>query len=340
MRRSSTITGKLCNQARECRAVESQEFGALKRVALRHIWPKEAGNFTPWLADHLDDLGKALGIDLELQSREAAVGDFSLDILARDLGRNRPVIIENQLEPTDHDHLGKLLTYAAGHDASVVIWLAQEIREEHRQTLDWLNQHTDESVDFFGVVVEIFRIDDSLPAYNFRLVAFPNEWRKRNVSTMTPPPTRLAEAYRVFFQDLIDRLREKHRFTNAKVGQPQNWYTFSTGVTGYVYGANFPQGDKARVELYIDRGDVELNKAAFNALMAEKANIEAQFGEQLSWERLDDRRASRIAIYRDGSIDSNAPTLESIRDWMIQRLLQMKKVFGPRLSALPTLTSQ
>src|SRR5258708_38743796 len=131
------------------------------------MWPKEAGNFTPWLADHLTALGEALGIELELPAREAPVGDFSLDILARDLGRNRPVIIENQLQPTDHDHLGKMLTYAAGDDASVVAWIAQEMREEHRQTLDWLNQHTDETIDFFCVILQVFKNDDSRPPLPF-----------------------------------------------------------------------------------------------------------------------------------------------------------------------------
>jgi hypothetical protein len=298
------------------------------------MWPKEAGYFTPWLAEHLSALGEALGIDLELQAREAPVGDFSLDLLARDLGRNRPVIIENQLEPTNHDHLGKLLTYAAGYDASVVVWVAQEMREEHRQTLDWLNQHTDESIDFFGVIVEVFQIDDSRPAYNFKLIASPNEWRKRNVSSTSVPASERGEAYRAFFQDLIDRLREKHKFTGARIGQRQNWYSFSSGVAGFTYGANFPQGDKVRGELYIDRGDGDLNKLTFDALVADKAVIESQFGEPLSWERLDERRASRVSVYRTGSIDDDPAVLADIREWMIERLLRMKKVFGPRLAHL------
>jgi Domain of unknown function (DUF4268) len=313
--------------------MDAQELGTLKPISLQHVWPKEAGHFTPWLADHLAALGEKLGIDLELQAREAPVGDFSLDILARDLGRNRPVIIENQLKPTDHDHLGKLLTYAAGNDAGVVVWVAQEIREEHRQALDWLNQHTDESVDFFGVVVEVVQIDESRPAYNFRLVAFPNEWRKRNVSRV-PSATSKGEAYRAFFQALIDRLREQHKFTGARVAQPANWTSFASGVSGFVYGANFPQGDKVRVELYLDRGDAALNKRVFDALAADKAAIQSQFNEALSWERMDANQASRIAVYRSGSIEDPAETLEDTRQWMIERLRQMKKVFGPRLSQL------
>lgn len=311
---------------------DTREFGTLRRLGLRRIWPREAADFTPWLADHLAALGEAVGMDLELQAREASVGDFSLDLLARDLGRNRPVVIENQLASTDHDHLGKLLTYAAGLDAGAIVWIAHEFREEHRQTLDWLNQHTDESIDFFGVIIELLQIDDSRPAYNFRLVAFPNEWRKRNIASGAAPASPRGEAYRAFFQVLIDRLRERYKFTGLRAAPPANWVSFASGVTGLIYGANFPQGDRVRVELYIDRGDADLNKRIFDALFADKARIEAEFGAPLSWERLDERRASRVAVYRAGNIEATPQQLDEIRQWMIDQLLHMKKVFGPHVA--------
>ena len=263
-------------------------FGVLNKVGLREIWPHEASDFTPWLAENIDELGKALGMDLELIEQEASVGDFSLDILAKDLGTSRSVIVENQLTQTDHDHLGKLITYAAGFDASIVIWVSDSIREEHRQAMDWLNQRTDSETSFFGVVVEVIKIDDSKPAFNFKLVASPNEWQKnKKRQTQRTSVSTKGEKYQNYFQNLIDDLRDIHRFTSAKAGQPQNWYSFSSGVSGMTYGANFSQGGKARAELYIDLGDHEKNKYVFDQLFNIKGEIEDSLGQEISWERLD-----------------------------------------------------
>jgi len=289
------------------------QFGKIKKLNLRDIWPKEAKDFTPWLADNIGALGEALGMELELKDTEAAVGDFSLDLLAKDLGTGHTVIIENQLTQTDHDHLGKLLTYAAGYSASTVVWLAEVIRDEHRQTLEWLNQRTDEETQFFGVVVEVFKIDDSKPAYSFKPVVSPSEWQKSKKRQISGTVSAKGEAYRNYFQSLIDELREKYQFTNAKIGQPQNWYAFSSGVSNIPFAAVFAQGGKARTELYIDVGDGEKNKALFDWLYEQRDEIHYKLGKKLEWERLDDKRASRIAVYRDGSIQSSEEELIDIK---------------------------
>jgi hypothetical protein len=312
------------------------DLGKLVRVDPRDVWKHEAHDFTPWLADSIHMLGELLGMDLEVVAQEHAVGDFSLDILARDLGRDRLVAIENQLEATDHSHLGQLITYAAGVDAGVVIWVSRDFREEHRQALDWLNrgEHTDR--EYFGVALELLQIDGSKPAVNLRLVASPHGWSRAPSPGTGSDGTVSSKrsAYQEFFQALIDELREKHRFTNAKAGQPQNWYSFSTGTTGFQYSFSFAQGGKLRAELYIDQGDADRNELAFDALIATKDDLEKAFGEPLSWERLDTKRACRIACYALGSIEDPADQHERHRQWAIDRLLRFKKVFGPRLPSL------
>ncbi len=313
----------------------TQELATIERVDIRAVWSNEATDFTPWLAENLSTLGEALGLDLQLESQEAPVGGYSLDILARDVGNGHLVVIENQLGPTDHIHLGQLLTYAAGFDANVIVWIAKEFRDEHREALDLLNHRTDEETGFFGVEVELWKIDESRPAVNFNLVSTPNEWRKQTVSTgrTRGGVSERSEKYREFFQGLLDTLREEHRFTNARKGQPQSWYSFSSGVNGFNYGANFNADRRARVELYIDAGEQERNKQIFDRFEERKEIFESTLGETLVWERLDNRRASRISIRRSGSID-DPETLGELQSWMVEKLLDFKRIFGPKLIEL------
>ncbi|MCX7049755.1 MAG: DUF4268 domain-containing protein, partial [Candidatus Sumerlaeota bacterium] len=293
-------------------------------VSLRELWKNEAADFTPWLAENIHRLGEVIGMDLETAKMEKDVGDFSLDILAKDLNTGHLVIIENQITKTDHDHLGKLITYAGSLDASAVVWVAHEIRDEHRQALEWLNRKTSNEVHFFGVVVEVIKIDKSRPAVILKPVVMPS------IPSVSPPPSPRADAYRRFFQRLIDELREKHHFTNARTASPTNWYSFSSGVAGFTYAVSFASGRRVRSEVYIDRGDQEENKRVFDDLQASKKAIEKELKSHLQWERLDDKRACRIALYRDGSIDDSS-SLDSIHSWAITQMLSFRKVFFHRL---------
>jgi hypothetical protein len=308
------------------------DFGEIKSVDIREMWPNEARDFTPWLADNIDRLSDALGMDLEVTAREADVGDFSLDLLAKDLGTGRPVVIENQFGATNHDHLGKIITYAAGVDAKAVIWLMESVRDGHRQALEWLNQRTDGEIHFFAVKIEVIRIDESRPAVQFRPVVYPNEWQTVARETAEHQVSPRMEAYRRFFQTIIDQLREEHHFTRAKTAGPQSWAGFPSGIRGISYCTSFAQGGRARVEIYIDQGDAESNKTLFDSLADQKTDIEKELGESLAWERLDDKRASRIALYREGHIELPEEELCEIRAWMIEHILRLKQVLGPRLA--------
>ena len=312
------------------------DFGELKKVPLREIWPHEAHDFTPWLAENIEALGDALGLELELTGSEASVGEFSLDLLAKDLNSSRTVIIENQFYNTDHDHLGKLLTYAAGFDASIVIWISEEVREEHRQALEWLNQRTDTETHFFAVVVEVLKIDDSKPAYNFKAVVFPNEWQKskrQQISAHTSPKD---EKYQSYFQGFLDEPRVKRIFTLAHHGASKNRYYFPSGIStpgiaNISCRLSFPKigkVSKAAASIYIQGKDKNL---LFDALESQKEEITSKFEGQLEWECLDERKHATISVYRDGDVESSDNELDEIREWHIENLLKLKDVFTPEI---------
>lgn len=307
-----------------------QNFSELKKIPLREIWKNEASDFTPWLESNIETLGEALGMDLVITGREASVGDFSLDLLAEDLGSNRTVVIENQFLQTNHDHLGKLLTYAAGYDASVVIWVSEKIRDEHRQTMEWLNQRTDTDTQFFAVVVEILQIDNSNPALNFKLVVFPNEWRKSKRQKPTTNFSSKGEKYRNYYKSLIDEL-VKQNFTRPRTPLAQNWYNFSSGINGVNYGVQFPRGNKILAYINIGKELGEKRIAIFNALEARKTEIANNFQNSLEWNRDQEVALSTIAISRDGSIESSEGELEEIRKWHIEKLLKLKEIFQPEI---------
>lgn len=312
------------------------QFGNIEEVALTEIWSNEATDFTPWLASNIDQLAAVLGLELEIIKTEAAVGDFSCDILARDLGSRRLVVIENQIKPANHDHLGKLITYAAGLGAEAIVWVAKKLRDEHRQALEWLNEHTRTGTDFWGVEIKVIRIDDSKPAYQFQVVTAPFESEK--VDPVSPSDDGddlpISERYRRYFQQLVDDLRETHHFTNARVAQPQNWYSFSSGVSGLPYVAAFMNRNRATVQLAIQFGSREENEALFDCLFSQKEAIERDLGateNEMSWQRMEGRQMSRIIASIDGSIREDTEALSAIHNWMVSRLLKFKEVFGPRL---------
>ena len=309
------------------------EFGEIKSVALKEIWAGEATHFTPWLADNLLVLSEILGMDLELEMVEATAGNFSADIVAHDLSTNRKVVIENQFGSTDHRHLGQIITYASELSAGVVIWISETIRPEHKRAIDFLNQNLKEGLQLYAIEVSVIKIDDSKPAYVFNKICMPTEETLGSLDIGSKVPSETAEKYRAYFQALIDDLRNSHKFTNARAGQAQNWYTFaSENSRVYKYSTSFAASGRVRAEVYIDTGDKAKNEALFDLLYKDRDEIEAEFNAQLIWEKLETKRACRIAVYRDGSIDQESDALAEIRIWVIGSLLKMKNIF-PKLIA-------
>ena len=312
------------------------ELSKLKPVDLREVWKHEASDFTPWLAENIEELGDVLGLDLEVKTSEAEVGTFSLDILAHDLASDRPVVIENQLEGTNHDHLGKLLTYAAGYDAHILVWIVKEFRPEHRAAIDWLNRRTGEDTAFFGVAVEAWRIEESPPAARFNVVALPNDWEKQGAKESASGGVgRLTDKrrrYRDFWQPLVDELREDHRFTRVAKAQPQNFMRFGSGFSGAFYGVAFTQNDQVVAQLSLEGADKSHNEWLFDALLNHKAALDEAISEPLVWERMEHANACKIGIRREGTISEDDESLDEVRQWMIQGLLRLKQVLSPYLS--------
>jgi hypothetical protein len=306
------------------------EFGTLRTVKIRDLWPHEEHDFTPWLCEHIETLSEVLGLDLELIGREVDVGGFFLDVLARETGSGRYVVIENQFGVSNHDHLGKLLTYAGGKQAGVLVWIAESIREEHRQALEWLNEHADEQTLVFGLELTAFQIDGSRPVFQFKPVVLPNNWAKESRSTRAVPEAEVSDTqlrYQSFFQVLLDELREQHGFTNARKGQAQSWYSFASRYRGVKYGAYFAKDRGLVAEIYLDSGDKELNKKRFDQLELHKEELHEAFGAQLDWQRLDHRQASRICVRVVGNIADDDERLTELRQWLVEQLLKLQKLW-------------
>ena len=308
----------------------TQELATIEKVDIRSIWPNEADNFTPWLAENLHQLGDELGMELELVGREATVGSFKLDILARETGRNAVVAIENQVESTDHAHLGQLLTYAAGSKADIVIWVTTDFRDEHRAALDWLNQRTEDSLEFYGVEIGAVKIGTSGPAPLFRLAAFPNSWSKRAPSS-TQPVSERGDQYRRYWKPLLERLNREDGW-GVRTDNTASWFSAGSGISEIWRTMSFyVRNREVAVELSLQTPNKDWNKSFFDLLKESQEEIETELGAELKWERLDSKKTSRVGIRRDGSIDADPDELDEIRSWMFDNVVRFKQVFPPYL---------
>jgi hypothetical protein len=281
-----------------------QQLGRLEPVDPRSIWSHEALNFTPWLAQNADRLADALGIELEVEATEYAVGGYSLDIFGKDQTNDVVLIVENQLGDSDHSHLGQLLTYAAGTGASTIVWITTRFRDEHRQALTWLNEHSDQDTHFFGVELEVVKIGDSAPAPLFKVVALPNDWQKSVRAATAGPVGSKNELYLQFWTKLLDRIKSEHPAWTRAVGGRQNWLWLTAPIRGCGLNPVFGVKGKIRQELYIDRPTSEQCRAVFDALYARRDEFEAAYGRPLEWDPLEGRKACRISESSEGDVQN------------------------------------
>ena len=302
---------------------------------LRSVWENEERDFTKWLTENIDLLASELGIEIEDARAEEAVGDFSADIVAREMNTGETVVIENQYNRTDHDHLGKLLTYSSGKDAGFTMWLAEEFRPEHRSVLEWLNESGPKGAKFFAIRPRVVSIEGAEErGFEFEIVVEPNEW-EREVSNESLSD--LEQIYRQFFAEMVEAYSQRRpNWYKLKPG-PRGYLTFSAGISGVRLGWSFHQGPEFSVELYISTLDKERNKEIFEALKREQTDIETNLGVELEWERLPEKQASRIKHPEDidGAItELTADQQKYLIEWGVDAMDKFQEEFEPRISAL------
>ncbi|GGI97146.1 hypothetical protein GCM10008995_03890 [Halobellus salinus] len=302
---------------------------------LRSVWENEERDFTRWLTENIGLLASELGIEIEDTRAEEAVGDFSADIVAREMNTGETVVIENQYGKTDHDHLGKLLTYSSGKNAGFTMWLAEEFRPEHRSVLEWLNETGPKGVKFFAIKPRVVSIEGSEErGFEFEVVVEPNEW-ERGVSDGSFTDTE--QSYRQFFVEMVDAYSQRRpNWYKLKPG-PRNYLTFSAGISGVRFGWVFHQGPEFSVELYISTSNKERNEEVFEALKREQTRIEENLGVELEWERLPQKQACRIKRPEEinGTItELTADQREYLVEWGVNAMDEFQEDFEPRLSAL------
>ncbi len=312
-----------------------EKLGRYEIVDLRKIWNGEATEFTPWLAeeDNIKELGNKIGLELEVQEQEKYVGPFKADILCKDTVTDNYVLIENQLERTDHTHLGQLMTYAAGLDAVTIIWIARTFSDEHRAALDWLNHITDEKINFFGIEIEAFRIGDSLPAPKFNMIAKPNNWTKSIKSAAAS--TKITDTKQLqleYWQAMKKYFEDSQTFLKCQKPSPQHWTNFALGRSNFGMAAICSvQGDFIRIDVNIGGPDAKNN---FN-IMKNKFEEDSKevFGSNFQWEELPDRQVSIINLKKEANV-SNRSLWDVQHVWLRDNLEQLDRYFRPKIKEL------
>ncbi len=301
-------------------------LGKLKKVEIREIWKNEATDFTRWLAkeENLALLSDEIGIDIKLIKTEANIGNFTADILAEEENTGRKIIIENQLEMTNHDHLGKLITYGSGFDAFALIWIFKDIREEHRKALDWLNEKTNNDLNIFAIKMELWKIGDSQPAPKFQIISSPNDWAKAvKQSSQEENLTETNLMQLNFWNECSLYLRQNSNKLKPRKPRPQHWYDLSIGFSqAYITLVISIQNNSIRTELYIPK-----NKDLFFKLVEKKENIENELGFNLEWMELPNAKASRIKIEKKNVMLSNEDIYEVCFKWFKEKAEKFYDVF-------------
>lgn len=304
----------------------SLKLGRIIKVNPREIWRHEALDFTQWLAkeENIAVLCEELEINLENVKPEAAAGRYNVDLVADDTDTKRKVIIENQLEPTDHKHLGQLLTYASAYDASIIIWLVTDYTEEHRQAIDWFNRNISENISFFLIQIEVYKIGNSDPAPKFNIICAPNNWGK---TVKNSGRGDAVSATKLMQMEFWEGLKAYASNKNTKVNfthtpQPKHWFNISMGTSRCHLALTInTQKGYVGCEVYI-RND----KALYDTFYKNKEKIESVVGSELDWMELPDATASRVLLARRGN-PKDRKQWDDYYSWCISTVEKFSQAF-------------
>ena len=277
------------------------KLGRLEEVDVRKLWTHEQYDFSNWLAkeENIDLLNEALGLTLVDIEKEVFVGSYRCDIVANDETTGERIIIENQLEQSNHDHLGKVITYASGLDAKVIVWIVKEAREEHRSAVEWLNNNTNKDINFFLIEIHAYKIGDSLYAPKFEIVEKPNDFIKTGKTQSGSGDLNKSQSERLIFWTRFNEIiTERGKPFNIRKASTDHWYDIAIGTSAAHIGITLVNKENCiGVELYIND-----DKQIFDNLYQKKEKIENELGLSLDWQRLDGKKASRI-MYRIPGLD-------------------------------------
>jgi hypothetical protein len=309
------------------------DLGNFKKIKATELWKHEELEFTPWLAseNNFGRLADALGLELQVEAIEVPVGPYSADILAKDPSDNF-VVIENQFGKTDHDHLGKILTYAATLGATAIVWLAERFTAEHRKVIEWLNEHTSEDLALYAVEIEIWQIDTSKPALRFNVLSQPTALTRQATAIKSAGPiTDTKKLQLEFWTAFRDKLLADKVVSSAQTPHPRYWFNISLGRSNIHLSciANTSDG-RIGVRVYIRNKIVD---AALPQLEAQKAQIEAEIGEPLKWNPYPDKLDKVIVLDRAADLDDRVHWPEYV-SWLVQRVDKFKNAFGQRVKHL------
>ena len=309
------------------------DIGTLSPVHIREIWPKEDKDFTPWLAEQAGLLSEKLGMDLQHEGTEVPVGRYSADLVFTEEGSNRRVVVENMFGSINHDHLGKLLTYAAGLDADCAVLIAEEFNDEFRTALNHLNSISKDEFSFFGIALKAWRIGDSAPAPQLHMEVMPDNWARTQKVVHDDRLNPLQQLYLRFWDEFLPEFRDAHpNWTRRTKPSKDNWMNFPSRLSSMLtYTAAFTRDGKLRVEAYIDNKDPALVEEAHQRLQERAKEVEDRIGEKLVWaDQKPGTRASRISLYFPHPLQvTDEGSWPEARAWAVEAMGKMRDAFNP-----------